>query len=247
MADQKKTRNNMPNVKGLAKQAKRSADSTDNKDEQWRIALSSEILAKRGLADQEEEEDAWLEDLKQDSRQFLKHRVGVRLDRMKQESIDKEGIEITVDRLFSRLQGFMYEFNKVAVGTDLHVSATISGDVTEVMRYNKFREAEETRTYFRARFSTSIYSLLIRGKNQTIDFYLLPVNRAMALSMMEDEYKPLATIEIKVDEDGIMWRTVGDGPTYTSLKELCAWLFKELVEQTRLAIVGENREKKGQE
>ena len=38
---------------------------------------------------------------------------------MAQEAVDRQGIEVIIDRLFSCMQGYMYEFNKVAVGTEL--------------------------------------------------------------------------------------------------------------------------------
>jgi hypothetical protein len=140
-----------------------------------------------------------------------------------------------VDKIFSHLQHFMFEFNKVASGTDLQVSGTISGAVTEVIRLNKFKEAEETRSYFRARLSTRTYSLTIRGKEQAIDFFLLPVNRAMALSREEDEYTPLATLDIKISGNGMMWRLADGYPTVDSLESLSMWLFSQLIEQSKKA------------
>ena len=139
------------------------------------------------------------------------------------------------------MQGFAYEFNKVAVGTDLHVSGTMSGDVKEVLQFNKFREAEETQTYFRARLSTHLYTLIIRGGEDLIDCFVMPVNHAMALSKLEKEYNPLATIEIKVNDEGIVWRSLADESSFNSLEDLCAWLFKSLIDQTRKAITGRSR------
>ncbi len=186
------------------------------------------------------QETNWLDSLKHDSANFLEHQIGSQRARVKKEATDKEGIEVTVERLFCCLQAFMYDFNKVAAGTDLHVSGTISGDVTEITRYNKYREAEQTQTYFRARFSTKFYSLVIRGSNSKIDFFLLPVSRAMALSTMESEYNPLATIEVCVDDsEGVLWRPVTIETECASLEDLCVWLFKQLIDKTKRAMAGE--------
>ena len=177
-----------------------------------------------------------LDDLKKESSNFIQSSSGGHQKKMAQEAIDRQGMEVMIDKLFSCMQGFMYEFNKVAVGTELHVSGTISGEVTEIIHANKFREAENTETYFRARLSTRIFSLIIRGKSNRIDLFLLPVTRAMALSSVENEYSPLATIEVKVAEDGVMWRPINVDSSCTSLESLCGWAFKKLVQETQAAM-----------
>jgi len=207
----------------------------ENMPESWRMGLSSQILASSNLSE-EISEQTWLDDLKNDSSTFIKNSSGNRRKQMAQESVDRQGIEVVIDRLFSCMQGYMYEFNKIAVGTELHVSGTISGEVTEITRANKFREAEITETYFRARLSTRVFSLIIRGRFNRIDFFLLPVTRAMALSTVENEYPPLATVEIKVDSEGIMWRPIIIDPSCKSLESLCGWAFKQLVDETKKAI-----------
>ncbi len=217
---------------------KNKSKNDNNGSDAWRMGLTPQILASSSLSE-ELRENSWLDDLKKDSADFLENQTGNRQKKARQDQINKQGIEVIIDRLFSCLQGFMYEFNKIAVGTDLHVSGTISGEVTEVTRYNKFREAEASESYFRARLSTRIYSLVIRGRDTKIDFFLLPVNRAMALSTIENEYPSLATIEIKIGKDGIMWRPVAIDPSCDSLETLCGWLFKQLVSETKNAVSGQ--------
>jgi len=243
MADPRKPLGkNIPGIKitGVqnSDQPARKKDKEECTPESWRMGLSPQILASSSLSE-EAPEQTWLDDLKKDSVNFIENRSGNRRQKMIQDAIDRQGIEVIIDRLFSCMQGYMYEFNKVAAGTDLHVSGTISGEVTEIVRYNKFREAEATETYFRARLSTRIYSLVIRGRGNKIDLFILPVTRAMALSTIESEYPPLATIEIKVGDDGIMWRPVLVDPSCDSLESLCGWAFKQLVEETKGAVSGE--------
>ncbi len=224
----------IPGVQG-DNSTKKNKNNNANGADSWRMGLSPQILASNSLSEAMPEQ-SWLDDLKKDSVNFLENQVGSRHQRMQQDEINRQGIEVIIDRLFSCLQGFMYEFNKVAAGTDLHVSGTISGEVTEVTRYNKYREAEATASYFRARLSTRIFSLVIRGQGTKVDFFLLPVTQAMALSTIESEYPPLATIEIKVGNDGIMWRPIAVTVASNSLESLCESLFKQLVQETKLAV-----------
>jgi hypothetical protein len=202
----------------------------------WQVALSEQIIV-NSQTELDMSGNDWMSRLKAESVQFLQEKSDAPLTQ--RESMYKKGIEILIDKIFGLLQHFMYEFNKVAAGTDLHVSGTISGDVTEVTRYNKFREAEETKTYFRARFSTRLYSLVLRGKDESIDIFLLPVNRTMALSQTENDYSPLVTVQVKITEEGMMWRLAEGYPSVDSLEALCMWLFRELIQKTKCATVGD--------
>ncbi len=196
------------------------------------VGLSEEIL-NRHQSDSITSGADWMSQLKEQSAQFLSDQRGTESEQNQRDLLYKRGVEVLIDKIFSIMQHFMFEFNKVASGTDLQISGTISGVVKEVIRYNKYKEAEETRNYFRARLSTRTYSLIIRGKVQQIDFFLLPVNRAMALSKEEDEFTPLATLNIKISEKGMMWRMSDGFPPVDSLESLSMWLFGKLIEQSK--------------
>lgn len=217
----------------VTKEAKKETEDVNA----WRAALSDEILA-QSSSGAKNMLSTWLNGLKYDSLQFLEDYGGGNLEKLHQQALSKQAVEVTVDRLFSCLQGFAHEFNKVAAGTDLHVSGTLYGDVKEVLKYNKFREAEETESYFRARLSTRIFSLIIRGSAGRIHCFLMPVSQAMALSKIEREYSPLATIAVKVNEEGIFWRSVDSENTFDCLEDLCAWLFQALIERTKSDMIG---------
>lgn len=197
-------------------------------------ALSRQILVYHESQNAETGND-WMYRLKEDSMQYLAEKRGIDLQQIYRESIYKKGIETLIDKIYGLLQRYQFEFNQVAGGTELHVSGTISGDVTEVTRVNKMREAQETKTYFRARLSTRTHSLVLRGKDDAIDFYLLPVNKVMALSKSEVDYKPLARIQVKISELGMMWRMSDGTPAVDSLDELCMWLFSALIQATKHA------------
>lgn len=200
----------------------------------WQVELSQQILVQHGQSGLGGAD--WMSKLKQESANYLQEQKGAGAAQFQIGSAYKRGIEILIDKIFAQLQTFTYEFNKVAAGTDLHVSGSVSGDVTEVISYNKFREPQETATYFRARFSTRLYSLVFRGRDESVDVFLLPANLSMALSKGENEYPPLTTIQVKIQEDGMMWRLAEGGPPVDSLENLCMWLFSQLVQKTKIAL-----------
>jgi hypothetical protein len=184
----------------------------------------------------------WMYRLKEESMKFLAEQRGVQLHEIYRESIYKKGIETLIDKIFGLLQRYMFEFNQIAAGTDLQVTGTISGDVTEVTRYNQFREAEETKTYFRARLSTRYYSLTVRGADAAVHFFLVPTNMVMALSKTEKHFKPIAIMHVRITDQGMMWRMKEGVPPVDSLDELCMWLFSNLIQETKSASKAE-REK----
>jgi hypothetical protein len=175
----------------------------------------------------------WMSQLKQDSLQFLADQRGVHLQEVYRESVYKSGIAILVDKIYGLLQRYMFEFNQVANGTDLHVAGSISGDVTEVTKYNRFREAEETKTYFRARFSTRLCSLVVRGCDDKVECFLVPTSKVMALSRTENDYPPIAIIQVRITEQGMMWRMQDANPPIETLDQLCMWLFSEMIAETK--------------
>ncbi len=178
----------------------------------------------------------WMSQLKQNSMQFLADQRGVNMQEIYKQSVYRTGIAILVDKIYGLLQRYTFEFNQVAAGTDLHVAGTISGDVTEVTRMNRMREVEETATYFRCRFSTRHFALTVRGSEDTVEAYILPVNQVMALSQSENQYTPLCVIQVKISEQGMMWRMRDGEPPIDTLDQLCMWLFTKLIEETKYVV-----------
>jgi len=188
----------------------------------------------------------WMSRLKEESMHFLAEQRGVQLQQLYREAAYKKGVEVLVDKIYGLLQRYAFEFNQIAGGTELHVSGTISGDVTEATKVNRMREIEETETFFRARFSTKLFSLVVRGKDDHIDFYLIPTTRVMAQSAVESEYKPISTLQVRITEQGMMWRMADAIPPVDSLDKLCMWLFTTLIEETKEATKDEEDEQKNQ-
>lgn len=198
----------------------------------WSAGMSEQILVYHE-SDQVSSGQDWMSQLKQESLQFLADQRGVHLQDIYRESIYKSGIAILVDKIYGLLQKYMYEFNQVAQGTDLFVTGSIAGDVTEVTRYNRFREAEETKTYFRARFSSKACSLVVRGAEETVECFLVPTSKVMALSRTENDYQPIAVVQVKITDSGMMWRMRESNPPVDTLDQLCMWLFSALVQETK--------------
>ncbi|MBI1272090.1 hypothetical protein GC174_16805 [bacterium] len=202
----------------------------------WQVAQSEQVLVYHEDNQEGQADGDWMSQLKQNTMQALADQRGVKLQEIYKESVYKTGIAVLIDKIYGLLQRYTYDFNRVAGGTDLHVSGTISGDVTEVTRYNRLREVEETATYFRCRFTTRHYALVVRGYEDTVESYLIPANIVMGLSRAEEQYPPLCVMQVKISEQGMMWRMKDSEPPVDTLDQLCMWLFTRLVDETKKSL-----------
>jgi hypothetical protein len=58
----------------------------------------------------------------------------------------------------------------------------------------------------------------------------------MALSQSENQYPPLCVIQVKITDQGMMWRMKDGEPAVDTLDQLCMWLFTKLIEETKVCV-----------
>ncbi|CAN5286773.1 hypothetical protein BH11CYA1_BH11CYA1_12130 [soil metagenome] len=183
----------------------------------------------------------WMDQLKSESEDFINGRRDDLYEDELKASLYRSAVTYLVDKIFQDLRWFAFEYNKVAAGTALQISSSILGEVTEVTRANRKREAEQTATYFRARLANRRHSLVIRGSGSQIEFYIVPVSQVMALSIVETEFAPVATMQIKVNELGMSWRLRGAHFSPDTIEELSMGMFARFVEATKKDLAAEEQ------
>ena len=120
----------------------------------------------------------------------------------------------------------------------MHVACTNPQSVTEVIKFNYLRQAEETVTYSRARLSTPSFSLVLRGDTKGIHFYIMPVGRAIGLSQQECHFLPIARLTTIVENDTVGWMgESGRALTPTQVESLCMNLFERLIQETKQQVL----------
>lgn len=179
------------------------------------------------------------EALKNETKQFLSEQRdrGTQVQWLKE--MKERAIVEMINNMFSLLQSYAYELNEVSRGTELFVSCTHMGSVTEITRYNRFREAEESRSHFRARLSTSACCLMMRGGEDAIEFFLMPTGLSLAGSASEDKFVPFTILRPWIEEGQICWQLKGRGPSGDSSDKFAVFLLSLLVAETRRALVGD--------
>ena len=89
-----------------------------------------------------------------------------------------------VDRIFNTLEPYIHELNQTFRATDLSITFTPPSVVNENFSCDTLRRPSIVVSSYRCRISTSCLALVIRGKEDRIDFFILPVEKVMGLSKM---------------------------------------------------------------
>lgn len=181
-----------------------------------------------------EERGQFLDRIARDSMSFLEIQRARRAKAALEETLCHSSMAAMMEQLFEILKAYAYEFNNAVGFSTLHMAATNPQSVTEVTKFDKMRNPLETITHQRARLSTSRYSLVLRGDKSGIEFYLIPVARAMGLSKQESNYKPVYSIRTVLTGNIVHWETHDEKPlTDFHVESMCMELFHTLVELTK--------------
>jgi len=170
----------------------------------YRSALREEILAKH-TANPEVARSDWMRHLAQTSMSALATSRGTQVKAVEKQAILDQSTADLVSKIFSALRTYAFEYNQSIGWSELHITCSIPGFVTEVLRYNILREASETITHFRARLSSSTYSLVLRGRDQKIEVFLIPVSKSIGLTQTEKDFKPIVTFTSNVQANKVDW------------------------------------------
>ncbi|GEM_PF-3057133 len=195
-------------------------------------ALTEKILSSYHTCDSESRA-TWMKRLANDSMQFLARQRRVKLQTLKEETIYNQAISDLIQRIYDCLQAYSYDFNHAMGWNELRVTCTRPAFVTEILRYNKFREPLETVTNFRARLSTRYMSLVIRGRKDTVEFLFLPVDKVIGLSKAEGAFTPACQLKGTLADGQIKWSLNGEELFREQLEVLCMELFSGLIERTK--------------
>lgn len=176
----------------------------------------------------------WTEARRQDAAQFI-NRYGAHVGA---ETADQQqrALESVLESIYSNLKRYQFHFNGVAVGTGLYVVDSLLAQVKEPIQANKLGEIESSVTYMRMRFSTAILSLVVRGRMNLIECFLVPTSHVMSLSKIEDQFAPLLTVQVKTIEGQFCWRIIDAGGRLNDIEEFTMWLFDQLIDRSKESI-----------
>jgi hypothetical protein len=180
-----------------------------------------------------EESRLFVNRLRDESLSFLAQRRGVRMQQMQRLARLNESMTIVVRRVFDVLECFALELNCYVGCTELQTALTRPQHVREVTRFSKSRQPLEIVAFFRARLASPSWSLVIRGRDDRIEFFLIPVGKVMGLSKSEASYEPVAVLAAQIKDDQVDW-SLDNKPFSSDIEqELCMALFSKLIDATK--------------
>ena len=177
--------------------------------------------------------DACMQNIIAESKTYLAESRAAQWDGARRTSDVSSAMVATVSQCFTIIQSCAEELNHALGQSELWVSCTAPAFVSESMSYNRRREATQTLTTFRARISSSKLSIVIKGKDDKVEFFLLPAQKVVGLSFAERDYNPLMSFVAARQEGEIRWRVEGKPLTQERLERYIVELFKFFVDETR--------------
>lgn len=113
-----------------------------------------------------------------------------------------QGTMALVDRIFALLEPYTQEINRINRIKELHLSCVAPTRSCEAIELDRQRQPSKSTCYYRSRFSTSKLSLVVRGLQGKIEFFIFAADRVMGLSNEEACHQPLMVFEAEIGLTG---------------------------------------------
>ena len=113
-----------------------------------------------------------------------------------------QGTMALVDRIFALLEPYTQEINRINRVKELHLSCVAPTRSCEAIEIDRQRQPSKSTCYYRSRFSTSKLSLVVRGLQGKIEFFIFAADRVMGLSNEEACHQPLMVFEAEIGLSG---------------------------------------------
>jgi hypothetical protein len=145
----------------------------------------------------------------------------------------EQNTRAVVDRVYGILDAYALELNKILRSNDLFISATAPSLQQDVLEFDRARQPLKAMAVYRARFSTSRLSLVIRGLGNAVQFFLIPGDRIMGLSRAEEEIGSLMVFQSELGLTGLSWFVEAKPLTADRLERYSLLALEHLLDQTR--------------
>ena len=109
-----------------------------------------------------------------------------------------QGTMVLVDRIFALLEPYTQEINRINRVKELHLTCVAPSRSSEALELDRSRRPSKSTSYYRSRFSTSKLSLVIRGIQGKIEFFIIAADRVMGLSNEEACHQPIMVFEAEI-------------------------------------------------
>jgi len=185
------------------------------------------ILALYKMGYRKRRKNDFISQLTQDAMAFLDGRRTALSKALREESAYTKSMANVVDAIFNILLSCSIELNTVLGFSELFVAAT----EPEVQTYTVGGQTKVRSLH--ARFSTSIFSLVMHGHKNRIDFYVVPVEELIGNKHPGSGYPPVVSCVAEIDGSDVNWSANGQDLTEEMMETVCHITLRQLVEATQ--------------
>jgi hypothetical protein len=185
------------------------------------------ILALYKMSYRKRRKNDFISQLTQDAMTFLDSRRTALSKAVREESAYTKSMANVVDAIFNILLSCSIELNTVLGFSELFVAAT----EPEVQTYTVNGQTKVRSLH--ARFSTSVFSLVMHGHKNRIDFYVVPVEELIGNKHPGSGYQPVVSCEAEIDGSDVNWNANGQTLTEEMMETVCHITLRQLVEATQ--------------
>lgn len=190
---------------------------------------------------------AILNALAEDTLAFLDAQKRAKMRRLQELRICTESMQRVMGDIVELLHPYAALMNRAMGKTALYTVTTGPEQVTEAVRNPSNPELVQTRTEFRARFSTCTWSLLFRGTENRISVYLIPADMVLRLNKVESTYRPVAQLRSRLEGNRVEWSIDGQPLDRENFEFLCISLYHSMLERSQALVFAEDTEERTQQ
>lgn len=175
----------------------------------------------------------FLERLTTETQDAMDQRVTLQVPFNVRDGFLEKSMTTWVDSIFDRFQGYVHEFNKAQLSPDLKVKSERPSVTQEVLSYNAYREPQKVGVLFSGSLSTLQWALLVRGRKERIEFFMVPCDKIIAITASQSVYKPVIVLESNWEKGKVSWSRSGQYLAEDKIDSIAQEAFSELVKFSR--------------
>jgi hypothetical protein len=132
-----------------------------------------------------------------------------------------------MDYLFDCFQQYEFEYNRSAPAPEMLISVDRPTTVVETLHHSL--RATETRQVFRGRISTRQWTLLLRGHDNEMEGFLLPIDQLISFASEPTHYTQFLRMTGEPDGDDMLWSVEGVEVSWDKIRSFGKQLFAALL------------------
>jgi len=144
-------------------------------------------------------------------------------------AIDQSMVAL-IDRIFGMLEPYLQEMNRINRVAEMHLSFVAPGRSNEAIELDRSRKPSKITSFYRCRISTGKLSLVIRGLQGRVEFFIIQADRVMGLSNEEACHQPLMIFEAEISNNGLTWMVEGKQLTSDRFERFTLLILEHLLD-----------------